>query len=58
MRFSLVREEGKEVFYKRRMIEKFLFFPLQVGSEIRWLEDIILLQEYRDGRWVTITCLE
>lgn len=32
--------------YEQRTIEKFLFFPLQIGKDWRWWEKVKIRQEY------------
>lgn len=33
--------------YDQRTIEKFLYFPLQIGTDWRWWEKVKIRQEFR-----------
>jgi hypothetical protein len=35
---------------KHRVVTKFLFFPLHLGEEVRWLEKAKILQEFKEDR--------
>ncbi|MCP5063605.1 MAG: hypothetical protein GY936_14255 [Ignavibacteriae bacterium] len=42
----IIPADGQE-----RIKYKFLFFPLTVGNEQRWLERVKVLQKYSYGNW-------
>lgn len=38
MRFKIKQKPNEKNYLERRITRKFLWFPLQLGNEIRWLE--------------------
>jgi hypothetical protein len=46
-----------------RVIKKFLWLPLKIGYEIRWLETVLLLQEFKEctfirNHWETLQFMD
>lgn len=48
MRWTTNKTERKE--YERHVIRKFAFFPIRIGSEVRWLEFVNVEAYYWIGK--------
>lgn len=38
--------------YNQQVIRRFLFIPMRLGNETRWLEITYIQQYYFNGRWI------
>lgn len=45
MRFKIPEKPNENNYLERRTIRKFLWFPLQLQNEIRWLEYALIEEE-------------
>lgn len=45
MRFKIPEKPNENNYLERRIIRKFLWFPLQLQNEIRWLEYALIEEE-------------
>lgn len=46
-------------YFEKRIVKRFLWFPCRIDQQVRWLETVLILQEFRyvNGffdRWTNI----